>query len=422
MEALITSLRTHLTRLTTELASHQELLTSLRHLRDADAKELRAHSGEILQLREEVQRLAGEVEVLRGVVEEGLKERRASREMSRVEIPEEERGMSHDLDEEEDEDEDDEEEDGEELEPTDESAHSLVSDDEPEPFDPVSIETERAADRTMRTDFATLGESTNSQPARMRRVGADELNDITAELEERRANLSGGALHPPPRSPPPQHNPRTTMDDTQDIDAPVPPARSTTNGHTQTQVRTHPAPSTSRPSAPTPTHAARRLPPAEPETPFPQIRGAHLERLFFSAPEHNARTCTVCFRRRDREQAHTRGGLSPGGWSRPEPKPTAVRRSGEGAEGPPSDEGYEGSEGERPGSAMDRDKQVQIEALYNGDARQWRATAKKHGLPPQTVVARVIRELEDDFTHYKRYGLLPLLLLRRSLTTTLFFL
>ena len=111
MEALITSLRTHLTRLTTELASHQELLTSLRHLRDADAKELRAHSGEILQLREEVQRLAGEVEVLRGVVEEGLKERRASREMSRVEIPEEERGMSHDLDEEEDEEEDDEEED-----------------------------------------------------------------------------------------------------------------------------------------------------------------------------------------------------------------------------------------------------------------------------------------------------------------------
>jgi hypothetical protein len=28
---------------------------------------------------------------------------------------------------------------------------------------------------------------------------------------------------------------------------------------------------------------------------------------------------------------------------------------------------------------------------------------KNQGLPPQTVVARVIRELEDDFTHYKRF-------------------
>ena len=26
-------------------------------------------------------------------------------------------------------------------------------------------------------------------------------------------------------------------------------------------------------------------------------------------------------------------------------------------------------------------------------------------VPPQTVIARVLRELEDDFTHYKRYVL-----------------
>jgi len=32
-------------------------------------------------------------------------------------------------------------------------------------------------------------------------------------------------------------------------------------------------------------------------------------------------------------------------------------------------------------------------------------TAGESGLPPQTVVTRVIGELEDDFTHYKRFVL-----------------
>lgn len=31
-----------------------------------------------------------------------------------------------------------------------------------------------------------------------------------------------------------------------------------------------------------------------------------------------------------------------------------------------------------------------------------RKEAGHEGLPPQTVLARVLRELEDDFTHYKR--------------------
>jgi hypothetical protein len=29
---------------------------------------------------------------------------------------------------------------------------------------------------------------------------------------------------------------------------------------------------------------------------------------------------------------------------------------------------------------------------------------EREGLPPQTVLARVLRELEEDFTHYKRFG------------------
>ena len=33
-------------------------------------------------------------------------------------------------------------------------------------------------------------------------------------------------------------------------------------------------------------------------SPFPQIRGTHLERLFFSAPEHNVQTCAACHRKK----------------------------------------------------------------------------------------------------------------------------
>lgn len=57
-----------------------------------------------------------------------------------------------------------EEEDTDELEPTDDSGYASESDNEPEPFNPALLDAElerkRVADHTMRTDFATLGEST----------------------------------------------------------------------------------------------------------------------------------------------------------------------------------------------------------------------------------------------------------------------
>lgn len=39
---------------------------------------------------------------------------------------------------------------------------------------------------------------------------------------------------------------------------------------------------------------------------------------------------------------------------------------------------------------------------FSENPAYWRQAGQKEGLPPQTVVMRVIRELEDDFTHYKR--------------------
>src|ERR1700761_5071683 len=63
-------------RLTSELATHKALLDELRTLREADKNTLRKKVREVDLLRREVEKIAGEVEVLKGVVEEGLRERR----------------------------------------------------------------------------------------------------------------------------------------------------------------------------------------------------------------------------------------------------------------------------------------------------------------------------------------------------------
>ncbi|KAH8978175.1 hypothetical protein EDB86DRAFT_970262 [Lactarius hatsudake] len=63
-------------RLTSELATHKALLDELRTLREADKSTLRQKVREVDLLRREVEKIAGEVEVLKGVMEEGLRERR----------------------------------------------------------------------------------------------------------------------------------------------------------------------------------------------------------------------------------------------------------------------------------------------------------------------------------------------------------
>ncbi|KIM35865.1 hypothetical protein M413DRAFT_32104 [Hebeloma cylindrosporum] len=460
LEALISSLRSHLTRLTSELASHQALLSKLRRLRDSDAQALREKGAEILQLKEEVQRLAGEVEVLRGVVEEGLKERRSAREIH-IESSAADLAMSQDLEEEENDDELEEEE--EEQDNNEQDRNQGVDeqefeddedeDDEPAPFDPNPAPL-RTADRTMRTDFATLGSSTNSAPPRF--VNDDELDLIAAEVEERRSNLSNassvgsgsGTQRARSRSGSPARNKRATVEDAHEEAEPEksrrhhwPSALPTSSQqpthyapqpqlHTQPAPRfapSNPEPSSSRPTAPTPgrasrVHDRRRTPePAEPEpeteTPFPQIRGEHLERLFFSAPEHNAKTCTVCFRRRNRPN----GGASSPSWSHPHgkgPRDGTKNNAVANDDGPEEDEGYEGSDdadvdhgvrGTTNGKGKERERERESErelerqfvVSFSQDPSHWRQAGRKHGLPPQTVVARVIRELEDDFTHYK---------------------
>ncbi|KAJ6557320.1 hypothetical protein DFH09DRAFT_1163769 [Mycena vulgaris] len=391
LESLISTLRTHLTRLTSELSSHQELLTELRKLRERDSRTLKEKGAEVDRLRQEVERLAGEVEVLRGVVEEGLRERRASA----ADV-----AMSADLQESSSEEEYPPEEEEEDEEPLDDRSPTEEDDEsDAEPFDPLSIMGSSrenvdggVPDRTMRTDHATRGSSSN--PATSGRfIGDDELARIAADVEERRSDLSSGSYRerarapsPPPRQ---QQNRRTTMEEVSDDGTEIPRVPSPTSraGPSQPRRSSHP----SRPPVPTPSRA-RQL---EPETPFPQIRGAHLERLFFSAPEHNARTCTVCCRRRGPESP------APASWlpSRMERDFRARMQEAREEEESEEDEGF--VEGEDEVESERVRNQRRTGKQREPDDVNYEAAARKAGLPPQTIVARVIRELEDDFTHYK---------------------
>ncbi|KAJ6584807.1 hypothetical protein B0H19DRAFT_1059157 [Mycena capillaripes] len=396
LESLISTLRSHLTRLTSELSSHQELLTELRKLRERDSRALREKSAEVDRLRQEVERLAGEVEVLRGVVEEGLRERRAVREAA---DPSELRGEYLPEDE------------GEDQEPLDDRSSIEEDDDESdaEPFDPASImgssrENVGVPDRTMHTDHATRGSSlTPVTPGRF--LGDDEIARIKADVEERRSELSNGsygdrertrAQTPPLRQQPnraatplvrPQQDRRAAVEEVSDAGTEIPrvPTPTARAGPSQPRRPPHPA----RPTVPTPSRARQHSHQPDPETPFPQIRGTHLERLFFSAPEHNARTCTVCCRRRGPEAAS---------WVPSRMKLNFRARMQE--EESEEDEGFVEGEDVVAAERARNDKRAG-KRREPDDGNNYEVIARKAGLPPQTIVTRVIRELEDDFTHYK---------------------
>ena len=73
------------------------------------------------------------------------------------------------------------------------------------------------------------------------------------------------------------------------------------------------------------------------------------------------------------------------------------------------DEGFvEGSvEPEHERDGMQTKGKRREGGLCSREPGPWGQQAPKEGLPPQTVVTRVIRELEDDFTHYKRLSWRP---------------
>ena len=403
LEALITSLRTHLTRLTSELSSYREFLVELRILRNEDSATLHEKGVEIAYLKSEVERLAGEIEVLRGVVEEGLRERRAAKEASLQTAHRDEIGH-HDLTEEE-----------EEIEAEPEDADVLYAN-------------AHAKNRPVRTDRATKGSPNNHNVTRF--MDSIDYERISAEIEERRSNHSGSidiSQLPPAQSPAqtPSPKPRRsnrTMSDSDEsaarlevsmlgrkVPSPGPisdPEEADAFGPTRPR---EPGPSTRSRTIHVPEeghdhelHAKRRRRVSTDvvdEVPFPKIRGQRLERLFFSVPEHDVRTCPTCNGRGRRGleeppvtsawmNRRTSGTRSRHGSDEDEGFQTPDRRRNQQS---PRDQGHvrSGSGGKQ------RERSLQ-------DINEVPSVAKQEGLPPQTIVARIIRELEDDFTHYKR--------------------
>jgi hypothetical protein len=365
-------------RLTLELSSHKTLLDDLRSLREADKNTLRQKVREVDLLRREVEKIAGEVEVLKGVVEEGLRERR-------------ERGLTHPHD----------EPHGRALvvgqregsvdyeaerEQDEEGVLDAQNDAEDFGIEDVQPALARRAllERTTHTDHATYGSSPipGSGSNGRRYVEDNELERISAELEERRSersrsssrlgsSVSSNGSHRAPSVASSASSARNPLRAASPLERPD-NLRQRRRRETGSSLP-FPVQEDHRPAAPTPGNARERH--RADEMPFPQIRGARLERMFFSAPEHNTKTCTVCNRRRYRE-------VGPRQLWYPASKGHNVTV----ADANDSDEGF----GEGSVAGDEEGRRAPLDFL-NGDER----------LPPQTVLVRVLRELEDDFTHYK---------------------
>ena len=371
-------------RLTSELASHKSLLDELRSLREADKHTLRQKVRDVDLLRREVEKIAGEVEVLKGVVEEGLRERR-------------ERSLSHSHDEpqaygpddsEDSEDSEMEKEQEQEDEGESPDAQPYADDHEIEDVQPA-LARRALLERKTHIGHATSGGGSNTR----RYVEDSEVERISVELEERRSerSRSSSRLGSSLSSNGSNRAPSVASSIGSARNSSIAASRAATPDsirQRRRRVSTSPVPPAvpptvrdSRPPAPTPAHAARERHHTG-ETPFPQIRGARLERMFFSAPEHNARTCTVCHRRRHHDD------VAP----RPLWYPASKGRNVTVADANDEDEGFEegsGAENGHGGPAANLD-------FLGKDARH-------DDLPAQTVLVRVLRELEDDFTHYKGY-------------------
>lgn len=402
LEALVSSLRNHLTRLTSELGSHSALLAELRTLRDADTELLQAKSEEVNILKEKVEGLVGEVEVLKGVVEEGLKERRMIREQSAA-ATEEDQGTGQTSQavlgtEDQQSHQDQSEESSEESE--DESVEDSISASRS-----LLIRPSPAADRTTRTDYATVG--TQSQATRPF-VTDEELERISVELSERRSERSrASSIASSTKSLPKSLTRVTDRPDSPFLrgsaqSAPPDLARSEARSSPELDPRipdprsrvtrtTAPGPSETTVRAPANAHAPRQVGGEDVQDhaaleelendPFPQIRGERLERLFFSAPDHNIKSCNVCNRRK-RSHPDRANGKRPSWLFGRLARDVDPRIPGIGVDG--DDEGF-------------------VEGLEEEIAARERRLQERDRDPPQTVLMRVVRELEDDFTHYKGY-------------------
>ncbi|KAH7103404.1 hypothetical protein BKA62DRAFT_696830 [Auriculariales sp. MPI-PUGE-AT-0066] len=350
LETLVTRLRTELATMTRQLENHQAIVRELRVLRERDAADMRAKLAEIQDLRNEVDRLGGQAEHLRAVIEDHLRERderhQSSAESSSgnetASVPASPRPGLSDV-----------------VEERTNELRAEVSDEERrrrsrERRRPMSRhEREQAQSRSMRdispdnewfhrTDGAIAG---SERPTRF--INPEEVSRIEEDLTERRVERSTQSnsrfrdrLSPPlSRSPSPQQQPLK-----------------------------------SKPVAAPARESRRAAQPRQVEVPLPaaadvSLHGERLQRMFNHAPEHNAQTCTVCHKRRRGDNTTS---SRPAGHS----APPELTRHGLAT----------------PVLNADEIATETVAAMAKG---------RRSKLPPQAVLSQVLNELEGDFTHYK---------------------
>ncbi|KIJ54960.1 hypothetical protein M422DRAFT_24821 [Sphaerobolus stellatus SS14] len=440
LESFVNTMRNHMTRLTSELALHQSLIEGLR----ADAHSTEEVEAEVQTLRGEVDRLAGEVERLKTFVEDGVRERQRAKEAnSRVESEREEREYERDgqesampsqvgidmtyvtnpLLQSQSQDHDQEsvsqsqlEEQGQgyrqggqypghswsarfdesqsarddgygyghegyedEPEPAPESLHEAAeSEPEPDHDEEQRQEQEHDPEQDPESDYEPEPEPEPRPKTRRQRFIEDsELARVEAEMQERRSERSGSVASE--RS----HQSLGRENDSGNGSS-VREERQSLHENSSirwTSRRAQPPQVTVRPASPAQHHIQRARSPApqhqhersrtpvpvqiHEEVPLPQVRGSRIERLFYSAPEHDAKSCPACMRQR----MNSRNGNNDddnGGYDDVQER---LRDIGERFSPKPK--------GRRTGRAK-------FGSETAGGA-----------------LGRVIRELEDDFTHYK---------------------
>lgn len=228
-----------------------------------------------------------------------------------------------------------------------------------------------------------------------------ELERVRAEVEERRSqrsinassserSLSKGSIR----------SPVTAHSRPYNSTPPRPLSRAATASPSPRLNYNDPAPPASSSSTFNPsTHGRERRKEPEQErasspTSLPQIRGERLERLFHSAPAHNKDTCRACHRKK-RARSSAIDPLNDAAAATINALDSSIqyaRNTGR------SGGSRTGASTRKPGRRDSSDDEVKFS---EGDERFIREIALRRGLPPQTVLARVLRELEDDFTHYK---------------------
>ncbi|KAI6101976.1 hypothetical protein EV401DRAFT_2025538 [Pisolithus croceorrhizus] len=392
LESLISTLRTHLARVTSDLSIQQQLLEDLRRLRESDALSLAEKTEEINQLRNEMERLAGEIEVLRGVVEEGLNERRQARESAGEEQDDDVESTA-----------DTEQSEESEVEPANESPSPNRISRPSTPVPSLRRSVSETSERLNRSRPASPAFTEHPRVASaLRFIDPDVVNPRSADLEEHRpqspdtstssASASRDMMPAAPSRPEDRTSgsPSRRWDCRQLVGAEdelMPAVRSTAEPPLRA-AKGQP----SQTSQPRQKEGNLKTDDTKPTPPFPRI-SADLEHLFFSSPRRHTKACHMCKDRRSQCHAQTDNG-------RPQ---ACERHERERSENNDLSDAGEMTGARRP-SRHDDDAPVEgipnIEEIIERMDRNG-GVLRPSDIPPQTVLARVVRELEDEFTHYK---------------------